>query len=529
MSVTTTLVYRCRLTPSAMYYCEGEKVTVNAHRSWQFRAIVALSLVITLLFHHLTPTLAGFPFGINVPSGIPSSIRKPVQDKVDEQIYGRIGKLLGVETPLLLDAKTAFPKVDVKGFNPVDHGNLTSSDMWSPLTEGDHTYHVRGYCSLSFSHAPRRGIAYKVGRLQGKMSDVLTQLTYELAVHPEVNRSPMQFVVWYIQNGVPISQWSEQNRRFVKSLIPYDMERLNGNGLELVRNKYNDIRSSTSSFGLGKVSLPSFENALDHLGGLGKVYKGMMDAQGLLKDKTLSHQQILDRSYEPQNGGLPAVSDPQDSPWSELAKGVYVRFTIENGYSSTNKLDVRVTRQALQPAPSSGVKQQKVAQIWEEVLLWELLFGVAEAGTEVEAVTVGTEAGVGAVAGQAGADEIAIEAIRRAIRAKALKALITYPIRTIVQPLVLMAEMPKNNGEGGGNQRPPRDLCNKAIKILTQYERLAQKFGVNIGNKRIAELNRLRDTGQITINDIPGSLRGEFPTGTFGNITLKQVRNMCGM
>ncbi|MHC5853552.1 hypothetical protein [Nostoc sp.] len=38
---------------------------------------------------------------------------------MDEQIYGRVGKLLGVETPLLLDAKAAFSNVDVKGFNPI--------------------------------------------------------------------------------------------------------------------------------------------------------------------------------------------------------------------------------------------------------------------------------------------------------------------------------------------------------------------------------------------------------------------------
>ncbi|MHC5853550.1 colicin E3/pyocin S6 family cytotoxin [Nostoc sp.] len=127
-----------------------------------------------------------------------------------------------------------------------------------------------------------------------------------------------------------------------------------------------------------------------------------------------------------------------------------------------------MTREAVQPAASSGVKQEKVAQVWEEVFVWELLFGIAEAGTELEAVAVGaeagagvaTEAGIGAVAGQAGADEIAIEAIRRAIRARALKALITYPIRTIVQPLVLMAEMPEDKGErpdrpDRGQMKPP--------------------------------------------------------------------------
>jgi hypothetical protein len=76
---------------------------------------------------------------------------------------------------------------------------------------------------------------------------------------------------------------------------------------------------------------------------------------------------------------------------------------------------------------------------------------------------------------------------------------------------------------------PPPDLCKTAIKILTQYERLAQKFGLNLPASRIEELNRLRDAGTITINHIPASLRDPFPIGTFGDMTLAAIRQLCGM
>ncbi len=75
---------------------------------------------------------------------------------------------------------------------------------------------------------------------------------------------------------------------------------------------------------------------------------------------------------------------------------------------------------------------------------------------------------------------------------------------------------------------PPPDLCRKAIKILTQYERLARDLGRSLPPNRLAELNRLRDAGEITINHLPGSLRREFP-GQFVDMTLSAIRVLCGM
>ncbi|MGK7900643.1 MAG: hypothetical protein AB4352_04355 [Hormoscilla sp.] len=82
---------------------------------------------------------------------------------------------------------------------------------------------------------------------------------------------------------------------------------------------------------------------------------------------------------------------------------------------------------------------------------------------------------------------------------------------------------------GDESERPSRKDCQKAIKILTQYERLAQKFRKQIGTRRIAELNRLREAGMITINHLPGILRSEFPIGIFDHMTLSEIREWCEM
>ncbi len=76
-------------------------------------------------------------------------------------------------------------------------------------------------------------------------------------------------------------------------------------------------------------------------------------------------------------------------------------------------------------------------------------------------------------------------------------------------------------------RRPPSHAeCQTAIKLLTQYERLAQKFGIKIPPGRLAELDRLRDSGEIRGSDLPGTLQSEFP-GIFGNLTLAEIREMC--
>ena len=65
---------------------------------------------------------------------------------------------------------------------------------------------------------------------------------------------------------------------------------------------------------------------------------------------------------------------------------------------------------------------------------------------------------------------------------------------------------------------------NTAIKILTQYERLAKKFGLQLSRQKIEELNRLRDNGLIKLANLPAKLHQEFP-GEFRDLTLDEIRS----
>lgn len=77
------------------------------------------------------------------------------------------------------------------------------------------------------------------------------------------------------------------------------------------------------------------------------------------------------------------------------------------------------------------------------------------------------------------------------------------------------------------NSKVDANACRKAIKLLTQYERLAESQHVKLSPSRIAELNRLRDEGKIKSSDLPGSLQSEFP-GQFVGMTLEKIREICG-
>ena len=73
---------------------------------------------------------------------------------------------------------------------------------------------------------------------------------------------------------------------------------------------------------------------------------------------------------------------------------------------------------------------------------------------------------------------------------------------------------------------PSRRDCNTAIKLLTQYERLAQKLDRRISDRRIRQLDEKRNNGTITDNDLPGVLHRQFP-GIFRGKSLNQIRAIC--
>ncbi|OQW92029.1 MAG: hypothetical protein BWK78_02860 [Thiotrichaceae bacterium IS1] len=73
--------------------------------------------------------------------------------------------------------------------------------------------------------------------------------------------------------------------------------------------------------------------------------------------------------------------------------------------------------------------------------------------------------------------------------------------------------------------QPPKNQCNKAIKLLEQYERLMKKYGKEISPKTLKKLQTLGEN--ITSADLSGTLQSEFPD-EFSGLTLKEIRKLCG-
>ena len=81
----------------------------------------------------------------------------------------------------------------------------------------------------------------------------------------------------------------------------------------------------------------------------------------------------------------------------------------------------------------------------------------------------------------------------------------------------------KKEAQEKKRKRKTLHKCRQAIKILEQYERLAEKQAAKIPPNRLTNLNLLRDTGMLTINHLPGSLHKKFPR-EFQNMTLAEIR-----
>jgi hypothetical protein len=92
----------------------------------------------------------------------------------------------------------------------------------------------------------------------------------------------------------------------------------------------------------------------------------------------------------------------------------------------------------------------------------------------------------------------------------------------------LVVNQPLEDVDPWGLVPKPGDIkwCSKALKALKEYERLAGKFGVCLPQSRLDKLNALRDAGKITSNDLPATLRKDFPS-CFEGMTLEEIEDFC--
>lgn len=78
----------------------------------------------------------------------------------------------------------------------------------------------------------------------------------------------------------------------------------------------------------------------------------------------------------------------------------------------------------------------------------------------------------------------------------------------------------------GGDVTHSKAACNKAKKLLTEYTRLYAKTGRELPAARRKSLDAKRDAGTISKDDLPASLKRDFP-GEFSSMTLAEVQAAC--
>jgi anti-sigma28 factor (negative regulator of flagellin synthesis) len=88
-------------------------------------------------------------------------------------------------------------------------------------------------------------------------------------------------------------------------------------------------------------------------------------------------------------------------------------------------------------------------------------------------------------------------------------------------------ESPAQARSRDSSETCPPAACSKAIKLLEQVDRLAQKLGKKLSPKRLAELQQKIADGTISSDDLPADIRREFPR-EFEGKSLNEIRRLCG-
>ena len=101
---------------------------------------------------------------------------------------------------------------------------------------------------------------------------------------------------------------------------------------------------------------------------------------------------------------------------------------------------------------------------------------------------------------------------------------LTNPGASLSLPNSVSFSKSKSSSDCG--DKPSTTSCNKAIKLLSQVERLGGKLQKSLSGNRLKELTTKRDNGTITSYDLPGGIQSEFP-GEFKGLSLSEIKKIC--
>ena len=279
----------------------------------------------------------------------------------EQAVFEQIAKgLSDVEPPIKLDQRTAYLAVQVDNFQPQQLEFNSVQDWLQPLAPGDYWVDLLAFCTEWSIHSPGAGMAYKLAPLQGKAADIVSAIFFRGALH-DVAPAELQAMAWRIQAGVSINQWSDSEKELVHQLIPEYESRLTSDFLDELKAKYNSFQ--------GNVPLhvfPSFDDALGRLGETGRIIASIQRARQTLMQQNIAADQLPELLYEHSDGTsyqLPGLATPEPVQWNEVKPGLYASFVVEQGNLGTNRLNIRVTPEAVQASNPQGVRVASTAGV----------------------------------------------------------------------------------------------------------------------------------------------------------------------
>ncbi len=282
------------------------------------------------------------------------------KDLAVKQALSQFGASLGQQLPIVVADGDAYPTVQDLPGGPFRAGsppaNLlsrlrASTDGTVPLAAGDYSIGVSVFCMRISAHSPSAH-RYLVAPLKGAAADIVTALN-ERAPAMNVAHVPLQVLSWNIQGGLPYDSMQPAQRAIVDRVIPEFRTRLNGDALQNIRSKFDEISKIPG--------MPNFDEAMSRLGPLGQSVLTMESVRQQMLQPPATFAQMA-QSFVPYAPPLGIIAPRGATPWSKYSDRVYVRFVTAGGYADPGTYEVRVLPVTVSVASTHDLPYRSIAQ-----------------------------------------------------------------------------------------------------------------------------------------------------------------------
>jgi hypothetical protein len=279
--------------------------------------------------------ILAFIFTFSTVPMVPQVLGGILGEKLAEE---GLSRLLNDQLPLKLDANTVYPTVAVLpggAFAPQPL-SLSSEDLDRPLPPGDYTILVLAFCTEYSVHRPGRGVAYRLGALQGKASQAIAALLWRGTLEKGIPPPQLQAVSWAIQSGLRYSQMPQTYQALIDNVIPDYKSELSGDFMQSLEDSYSSLARGTH--------LPPLQQMLAKMGKPGELALSAQKQRDALLRQNTSDQIREQTLFAGQESGIYTPVSAAEGPWTERIPGVaYVRFKVDGGnLANNNVLEIRI-------------------------------------------------------------------------------------------------------------------------------------------------------------------------------------------